>query len=109
MKFPHRIKFETFEAPLYSCRGLCHDGCYLWTRDDQKPGFLPEPPLRLCQSTDARAGDGDTVKEVLKRAQYLFQTEEKMLREKVAQVLGEEQNRVLPGRLFLYPLAVETD
>ncbi|HPZ09947.1 MAG TPA: hypothetical protein PL110_17780, partial [Candidatus Eremiobacteraeota bacterium] len=33
IKFPRHIQAETFEAPTYSCRGLCHDGKYLWTLD----------------------------------------------------------------------------
>jgi len=31
--FPRNIQSETYEAPTYSCRGLCHDGAYLWTLD----------------------------------------------------------------------------
>lgn len=31
--FPRNIHSETFEAPSYSCRGLFHDGRYLWTLD----------------------------------------------------------------------------
>ncbi|MEQ8220755.1 MAG: transglutaminase-like domain-containing protein [Candidatus Eremiobacterota bacterium] len=33
IKFPRHIQAETFDAPTYSCRGLCHDGKYLWTLD----------------------------------------------------------------------------
>ncbi len=45
VKFPRRIKFETFEAPLYSCRGLCHDGRYLWTLDVEGCELLVLDPL----------------------------------------------------------------
>jgi hypothetical protein len=31
--FPRSIQTETFEAPTHSCRGLSHDGSYLWTLD----------------------------------------------------------------------------
>ncbi|MBN2382719.1 transglutaminase domain-containing protein [bacterium] len=31
--FPRNIQSETFDAPTYSCRGLSHDGSYLWTLD----------------------------------------------------------------------------
>ncbi len=33
VQFPRRIQAESFEAPTYSCRGLCHDGRCLWTID----------------------------------------------------------------------------
>lgn len=33
IEFPRNIRSETFEAPTHSCRGLSHDGKYLWTLD----------------------------------------------------------------------------
>jgi hypothetical protein len=33
IKFPRRIKAIEFKAPTHACRGLCHDGTYLWTLD----------------------------------------------------------------------------
>ena len=45
IKFPRRIKFETYEAPLYSCRGLSHDGRYLWTLDLEGKEIFALDPL----------------------------------------------------------------
>lgn len=44
VKFPRRIKAAEFEAPSHSCRGLCHDGSYLWTLDvEEKEIFALDP------------------------------------------------------------------
>ncbi|MFC1853762.1 transglutaminase domain-containing protein [candidate division CSSED10-310 bacterium] len=42
--FPRAILSETFEAPRHSCRGLCHDGQYLWTLDvEGNEVFMVDP------------------------------------------------------------------
>lgn len=33
VRFPRRIRADSYDAPTYACRGLCHDGSYLWTLD----------------------------------------------------------------------------
>jgi len=42
--FPRNIQSEDFEAPTHSCRGLYHDGRYLWTLDvEQSEVFALDP------------------------------------------------------------------
>lgn len=44
VKFPRRIQAATFEAPTHSCRGLCHDGRYLWTLDVEEAELFAVHP-----------------------------------------------------------------
>ncbi len=45
VKFPRRIRADEFEAPTHSCRGLCHDGTYLWTLDVEEAELFALNPL----------------------------------------------------------------
>lgn len=44
IKFPRLIQAENFEAPTYSCRGLCFDGNYLWTLDVEEDEIFALDP-----------------------------------------------------------------
>ena len=44
VKFPRRIRADEFAAPSHSCRGLCHDGEYLWTLDVEEAELFAMHP-----------------------------------------------------------------
>lgn len=46
IEFPRHIQAETFEAPTYACRGLCHDGTNLWTLDTEAREVFAVDPDR---------------------------------------------------------------
>ncbi len=52
VKFPRRIKAETYRAPSYSCRGLFRAGRYLWTLDiENNELFVLDPATGTIQTS----------------------------------------------------------
>lgn len=65
IQFPRNIQSETFQAPTYSCRGLCHDGRYLWTLDVDAFEIFAMDPATGVIITSYTLGDCDSVSSIV--------------------------------------------